>query len=317
MAVIAVAGGTGNVGKTLVEAIVATGKHDVKILARKANPELEKQVGASILVLDYANVEATTKILEDNNVHTVISAINMMPPPGQVPQEIELIRAADASKTTKRIITSGWGVPHHEGQINDLGSVPHKLKAQAFLKNETKDLEYAVVHNGFFLDYWGLQAEKSHMSPFTLFIDIPNNAAAIPGSGNVPAAFTHTTDVAKFVAAALDLKKWDTDLYIVGDKVTFNEFLQYAEKAKGTKFNVAYDSVEKLKARQPTELPGQIPAYPFLPKEIYQGIASTFGLWFEGGAFDIPPAGTKTLNEVFPEIKTWKVEDILNKAWKA
>ncbi|KAI8278159.1 hypothetical protein K4K60_006490 [Colletotrichum sp. SAR11_57] len=297
MAVIAVAGGTGNVGRTIVEAIVAAGKHEVKILARKmltkakANPDLEKEVGASIIVVDYANVEATTKALEDNNVHTVISAINMMPPPGQVPQEIELIRAADASKTTKRI-------------------------ARAFLENETKDLEYAVVHNGFFLDYWAPQAEKSNMTPFTLFIDIPNDSAAIPGSGNVPSAFTHTRDVAKFVAAALDLKKWDNDLYIVGDKVTWNEFLKLAEDAKGTKFNVAYDSAEKLKAGQTTELPGQISAYPFFPKEAYQALAGTFGWWFENGTFDIPPSGKKTLNELFPEIKAWKVKEILDKAWK-
>ncbi|EQB46795.1 hypothetical protein CGLO_14137 [Colletotrichum gloeosporioides Cg-14] len=316
MAIIAVAGGTGNVGRTIVEAIVATGKHDVKILARKANTDLEKEVGASIIVVDYANVEATTKALEDNNVHTVISAINMMPPPGQVPQEIELIRAADASKTTKRIISSGWGIPHNESQIKELGSVPNKLKARAFLENETKDLEYAVVHNGFFLDYWAPQAEKSNMTPFTLFIDIPNVSAAIPGSGNVPSAFTHTRDVAKFVAAALDLKKWDNDLYIVGDKVTWNEFLKLAEDAKGTKFNVAYDSAEKLKAGQTTELPGQIPAYPFFPKEAYQALAGTFGWWFENGTFDIPPSGKKTLNELFPEIKAWKVKEILDKAWK-
>ena len=31
---------------------------------------------------------------------------------GSVPMEIELIRAADASKTTKRMISSDWGLPH-------------------------------------------------------------------------------------------------------------------------------------------------------------------------------------------------------------
>lgn len=33
---------------------------------------------------------------------------------GGVPPEVELIRAADASKTTKRFITSGWGIAHTE-----------------------------------------------------------------------------------------------------------------------------------------------------------------------------------------------------------
>jgi len=39
MAVIAVAGGTGNLGRTIVEALVAAGKHSVKILSRKVYPK--------------------------------------------------------------------------------------------------------------------------------------------------------------------------------------------------------------------------------------------------------------------------------------
>lgn len=32
---VAVAGGTGHLGRTLVEAIIATGKHEVKVFSRK------------------------------------------------------------------------------------------------------------------------------------------------------------------------------------------------------------------------------------------------------------------------------------------
>lgn len=63
--------------------------------------------------------------------------------------------------------------------------------------------------------------------------DIANNAAAIPGSGDVPAVFTHTSDVARFVAASLDLDHWDSVHYVIGDRVTWNEFLRLAEEAKG------------------------------------------------------------------------------------
>lgn len=35
MVVVAVAGGTGHLGRTLVEGIVATGKHEVKVFSRK------------------------------------------------------------------------------------------------------------------------------------------------------------------------------------------------------------------------------------------------------------------------------------------
>lgn len=42
MVVVAVAGGTGNVGRTLIAAINAAGKHQVIVLARKVrNPLME------------------------------------------------------------------------------------------------------------------------------------------------------------------------------------------------------------------------------------------------------------------------------------
>ena len=37
MVVVAVAGGTGHLGRTIVEAILATGKHEVKIISRKVH----------------------------------------------------------------------------------------------------------------------------------------------------------------------------------------------------------------------------------------------------------------------------------------
>jgi hypothetical protein len=64
-------------------------------------PAKEKELGVRLVATDYKNVVVLTKILEDNNVHTVISALVMMPNSGG-PLELNLIRAADASKTTSR-----------------------------------------------------------------------------------------------------------------------------------------------------------------------------------------------------------------------
>lgn len=318
MAIVAVAGGTGNVGRAIVEAILATGKYEVKILSRKPNPELEAEIGVPIIPVDYSDVDATVKVLEDNNVDTVVSGIAMHSADGSTPNEFELIRAADLSKTTRRLISSGWGTPVQDRPIQSsaIASELHKSNARKELE-KTKNLEYTVFHNGYFMDYWGIPVVKSWLvrMPLVFWIDIANNAAAIPGSGNTPAVFTHTTDVARFVAASLDLPKWEPDTYIFGDRVTWNEFLHWAEDAKGTKFNVAYDSVEKLKLGQTTELPAQVPSYPFFPKEPQQAMAAAFGLWFEHGICDLKP--TKAfLNETFPDIKPLKVKEMLDKAWK-
>lgn len=66
------------------------------------------------MVVDYSDVEGLTRVLEENHVHTVISAMTMLHYGDSGPREIELIRAADASKTTKRLVSSHWGPPHTE-----------------------------------------------------------------------------------------------------------------------------------------------------------------------------------------------------------
>ena len=78
----------------------------------QANAKLEEDIGAPIIAVDYADVDAVVKVLEDNNIDTVISAIAMHSIDGTPPREIELIRAADRSKTTKRMVSSEWGVPN-------------------------------------------------------------------------------------------------------------------------------------------------------------------------------------------------------------
>lgn len=78
-----------------------------------------------------------------------------------------------------------------------------------------------------------MAAYKSYMMPFTAIIDIPNDAAAIPGDGDAPVSLTHTTDVGKYVAALLDVPRWESETYISGDKVTMNQFLEVVEMAKG------------------------------------------------------------------------------------
>ena len=106
-----------------------------------------------------------------------------------------------------------------------------KLAAQREL--ESSSLEWTMVYNGYFLDYFGTPKVKSYVDDIAFFIDMAYNTAVIPGSGNVPVVFTHTFDIAKFVAAALDLHEWSRESYIIGDKLTWKEMLQLAQEIKG------------------------------------------------------------------------------------
>ncbi|RSL57706.1 hypothetical protein CEP53_006377 [Fusarium sp. AF-6] len=300
---VAVAGGTGNLGRTIVEAIIADGKYQVVILARE-----EKQIGAKILPVNYADVDGLTKVLEDNNIETIISTLNTM---GVAEPELNLIAAADRAKSTKRFVPSIWGAKYTQEISDSFPIAKAKLAVTAAL--EKTSLEYTSWLTGYFADYYIAPHIPSHMTILRVVIDMENNAAAIPGTGDVPVAFTYTVDLAKFVAASLSLPKWQPETYLTGDKLTWNQLLQLAETAKGTKFSVTYDPVDSLKEGKVSELPSHAVMYGFLPKEQLQGILATFGLMFEAGLFNLE--GPSVVQD-FPDNKVRTMKELLTEAWE-
>jgi hypothetical protein len=81
----------------------------------------------------------------------------------------------------------------------------------------------------------------------------------------------------------------------------------------GSKFSVTYDSLQKLKSGEVTELPSHHTAYPYFPKPILQSVFSKFGLYVIEGLFDMPEE--RSLNKRYPEIKTKTVRECIS-AWK-
>ena len=241
--------------------------------------------------------------------------------------ELNLIAAADQAAPTKRYIPSIWGfkpseelVRHHSfGTNSDFHRVAEKFPPAkdklTFLAALSKtSLEYTAWYPGYFLDYFVFPGVRSNMNIFRLVLDVEHNVAAIPGSGNVPVIFTHTLDIAKFVAASLSFPKWSNETYVVGDRLTFNEALAIAEEVKGTKFKVTYDSVELLRSGKVTELPSHAQMYPFFPEEQLQGFLAIVGLLFENGECDFPT--DQTINHDVPEIKAGTFRELMVEAWK-
>lgn len=91
------------------------------------------------------------------------------------------------------------------------------------------NLEFTTFHNGPMIDFFGLPGLGSYLNPITLWFDLANKRATIPGTGDDMAAFTYSLDVAKFVVAALDLPRWEDESLIYGDKLTFNDILKLYE----------------------------------------------------------------------------------------
>ncbi|KAJ8111668.1 hypothetical protein OPT61_g5792 [Boeremia exigua] len=308
MVVVAVFGGTGNVGKTIVEALQADGTHQVIAFGRKVPTG---DLSVPTFAVDYNDVDQMSNSLLEHKVHTVISTIAMYDPVA-AQSERNLISAAAKSPAVKRFVQSNWGDKTPEDE--SLRAGPNFLRDQSLEVLRQTNLEWTQFHNGLFLDYYGMPHVQSYLSPLAIFVDIAHRSAAIPGStGDELISFTYTKDLAKFVVAALTLDKWDEAYHVYSDASSIKQIVKLAEEATGQSFTVTYDSVEKLRRGEVTELPSHPGIYPYVPKEILAALLSKFGLWAASGIMHYQLQGS--LNERFPEIETTSVKEIVG-AWK-
>lgn len=136
MSVIAVAGGTGKLGRAIVDALISEGKHTTLVLAREvcgqyqgqlpliielvadsncdllqASESKEKELGARIVAVNYGDIDGVSAALESNKVDIVISTIDMV---HGSESEHALVQSAAKSSTTKRYIPSTWGIEYSD-----------------------------------------------------------------------------------------------------------------------------------------------------------------------------------------------------------
>ncbi|KXH40814.1 hypothetical protein CSIM01_08542 [Colletotrichum simmondsii] len=308
MSIIAVAGGTGAMGRTIVEAIVRDGTYNVVILARTANPEKEAEIGARIISVGYSDINQLRSTLETFSISTVISTLNSSL---GIESELNLIQAASKSVVTRRYVANVWGITYTPEESKVFPAVEGKVLAMQAL--EGSSLEWTYFLNGFLSDYFVMPLGKSHMTPLVVLVDMFHNTASVPGSGSVPVVLTYSFDIAKFVVKALGLDHWEKEMYVIGDRLTLNEVVALAEKTKGAKFSVTHDSMEDLQAGKVSELPAHKDYYAYFPKDQLQGLLAFFGMMWESGKCNLKPVGT--LNQRFPEIETATVEFLFQSAW--
>ena len=108
-----------------------------------------------------------------------------------------------------------------------------KSKAEALEELAKTSLMHTAVYNGMFMDFYGSPLLKSNVGSFPMFVDIANNMAAKPGSGDQAVVLTRVLDIARFVVCILDLAVWPNESYIIGDRVTLHDFVNMAEEARG------------------------------------------------------------------------------------
>ncbi|UQC73359.1 uncharacterized protein CLUP02_00003 [Colletotrichum lupini] len=135
-------GGTGAMGRTIVETIVRDGIHNVVILARTANPEKEAEIGARIISVDYSDINQLRSTLETFSISTVISTLTSSL---GIESELNLIQAASNFDIAKFVVKA-LGLDHWEKEMYFIGDRLTLTEVVA-LAEKTKGAKFSVTHN--------------------------------------------------------------------------------------------------------------------------------------------------------------------------
>ncbi|KAK3300633.1 uncharacterized protein B0H64DRAFT_315727 [Chaetomium fimeti] len=309
MTIVAVAGGSGDLGRLITDALSKTGKHEIYITSRKT---------------DYSSEDALVEQLTKRNVRVVICTF-IMDCDSASDAQLCLIRAADRCPCVERFIPSEFNV---EYDVDD-GILPYPEKrfhvAARRALEKTTSLEYAYIYPGMFMDYFGLPRVPSSLRPLCFFVDPENGLAVLPGDGEARMSMTFTTDAARYIALALELDKWPRVMTTASSTVSLNELVALFEKSLGRKLQVRYQPVEKLLRHEAFDLPTNVDIAGRFPDRFPGGLEQLRGLIADleagvaVGAFDFGNLrGDLNLVEAFQETSPAPklIEDLVEEAWK-
>lgn len=222
--------GAGNLGLHISRAILDTGKHDVVILSRSGStiPSTFSSLSGKVVPVSYDDHASLVAVLE--GVHTVISTIVGSSAETTATPQLSLLAAA-VEVGVKRFAPSEF---MSRWDPNDRIAVwMHKQPvSEAVMKS---GLEHTFFENGIFMDYLAAGTPGiGHLRPFNFIFDVEGCKARMPGDGEAKVVYTRVEDIARFVAASLELETWPQVSQMCGERLALNEVLRLAEEARGT-----------------------------------------------------------------------------------
>ncbi|KAJ9136941.1 hypothetical protein NKR23_g9560 [Pleurostoma richardsiae] len=319
MVIVAVAGGLGDVGRTIVEEIVRRKDHKIYVISRKNKPGIPpREVPENfplVLGVDYAVPSEVRRVLREYDINTVISAMNLHWP-GAAESQINLIRAAAESGVVRRFIPSEFNIDYSCSEER-MPYPPRKsfLQAEEELRLHPQ-LTYTLIRNGYFMDYLGLPFTETNLHPLYCVLDLQVGKAVLPGDGNQHVVFTHTRQVASCVNELLKLPgdDWPRESAIIGERITTKQLVEVAESITGRIFETSYDDIAALRQGCTTELPSNKACYAYFPRgrEDLETVICTMMVGMASGVFDIQ--GTN-LESLLPSLKPILLEPFLRQCW--
>ncbi|KAF2148478.1 NAD-P-binding protein [Myriangium duriaei CBS 260.36] len=303
---VAVAGATSGFGRVFVRVFLNTphNKHELVVLSRNPNAELTNR-GVDVRPVDYHSHDSLVKGLE--GVHTVLSFVGA----GAL-NDFERIQTniLDAAKEVgaKRF------APSELAAVSDEGIDLYAGKSAFWEVVRKSGLEYTKFCPGIFMNLFGTGTTKpptpgselatgeeealGGLRPWNFIINMTAGTADMAGDGSAKMCLTETSDIARFIIAALDLKTWPEISGMRGDVKSLQELVNIAEKVQGRRFLIKENSPAAMR-----EFANTMPEKRFY-NQVRIKLTEGWGM--------VPD----TLNKEFPEIKPVTAEEYVEKWWR-
>ncbi|KKO98908.1 hypothetical protein THAR02_08974 [Trichoderma harzianum] len=315
MVKVAIAGGSGQVAREVIDALLESKNHDITILSRGAVPPKTFTSTLEWQLVDYNNVNSLTRAL--NGVHTLLSFIQTL---GDFEQKVQknLIDAA-IEAGVKRFSPSEYG----SKDTVDMSWSGQNEVIREYLREINKSeivLEYSLFQPGLFLDYLAYPYKTSkYVEPLQTIFDFQNKRGiVVEGHEDAIINFTSVKDFAAIIARAVDYEggRWPIIGGIRGNRLTFAQVLAIGESVRGHPFTIEKAKIEDLEAGELKTVwnieATHHAAFKADSIDMHKAVSVGILLSSTKGAWD----SSDEINRLFPDFQFTKATEFLAEVWE-
>ncbi|KNA04334.1 hypothetical protein SOVF_200590 [Spinacia oleracea] len=299
---ILVIGGTGYIGKFIVEASAKAG-HPTFALVRDetlSNPAKAsiidnfKSVGVYLVTGDVYDHESLVKAIKQ--VDVVISTVGYP----LFADQVKIIDAIKEAGNVKRFIPSEFGVDVDRSSAVEPAKSMFELKVQIRRAIEAAGIPYTYVSSNNFAGYFlPTFSQPGVTAP-------PRDKVVILGDGTAKAVYNKEDDIGTYTIRAVDdPRTLNKTLYIKpsGNTLSFNELVFLWEKKIGKTIEKEYVPEEQVLKNIQDSPP---------PVNVFLAIGHAVFVKGDQTNFEIEPSFGVEASELYPDVKYTSVDEYLN-----
>ncbi|KAF0639729.1 hypothetical protein FPSE5266_05437 [Fusarium pseudograminearum] len=308
---VAVVGGSGNLGREVIDSILARGSYEVVILSRGAEvADLPK--GVAWRQVDYDDKPALVNAMK--GIDTVLSFLAIFDTNVAFELHKKLIDAA-IEAGVRRFAPSEWATASNSG----VAHYKYKDEVRKYLEevnSNQQKIEYCLFQPGFFTDYFGHpHATTKHFGTFYMFADFQNRRAIISEDSDAPITLTTVQDMSRLVAQALEYNGvWPTVGGMQGTVTTVSGLIALGEKLRGP-FKIEKISNEALETRNVTTSWYPVVEHHGVPEEmreqVSKGVLVEYVAGLKRGVWTV----SDEWNKLLPDFEFTSAESYLKGIW--